>query len=164
MWVIQDGNIINLSTPHGMERLDVALACSGLRMLMTMAATIAATIILVPLPSWKRITLLLSIVPIALVSNMARILTTGWCYYLFPESTAKHIAHDWSGYLMMPLALVLVVLELALLAWLVPKKSADDRPVMPLLMVTQKDAGKRNQEVIGKSDRKTKKSQHLEEV
>ena len=79
MWVIQEGNVINLSTPHGMERLDVALACNGLRMLMTMAATVMATVILLPLPNWKRIALLLSIVPIALVSNMARIVATGWC-------------------------------------------------------------------------------------
>ena len=85
MWVIQEGNVINLSTAHGMERLDVALACNGLRMLMTMAATVMATVILIPLPNWKRIVLLLSIVPIALVSNMARIVATGWCYYLFKD-------------------------------------------------------------------------------
>ena len=80
VWVIQEGNVINLSTSHGVEHLDVALACNGLRMLMTMAATVTATIILIPLPRWKRITLLLSIVPIALVSNMVRIVATGWCF------------------------------------------------------------------------------------
>ena len=83
MWVIQEGNVINLTTAHGVERLDVALACNGLRMLMTMAATVTATVILLPLPNWKRIVLILSIVPIALVSNMARIVATGWCYYIF---------------------------------------------------------------------------------
>ena len=65
LWAIQEGNVINLTTPHGMEPLDVALACNGLRMLMTMAATITATIILIPLPTWKRIMLLVSAVPIA---------------------------------------------------------------------------------------------------
>ena len=58
MWVIQDGNVINLSTAHGMEKLDVALACNGLRMLMTMAATVIAAVIVIPLPHWKRIVLL----------------------------------------------------------------------------------------------------------
>ena len=87
-----------------MERLDVALACNGLRMLMTMAATVTATVILLPLPKWKRITLLLSIVPIALVSNMARIVATGWAYYMFEGPTAKHWVHDCAGWLMMPLA------------------------------------------------------------
>ena len=127
MWVIQEGNVINLTTSHGMERLDVALACNGLRMLMTMAATVTATVILLPLPNWKRIVLILSIVPIALASNMARIVATGWSYYLFAGETAKHLAHDWAGWLMMPLALALVGLELGILSWLVPKESEDDK-------------------------------------
>lgn len=142
MWVIQEGNVINLSTPHGMERLDVALACNGLRMLMCMAATVLAIVVLMPLPTWKRITLLLSIVPIALVSNMARIVTTGWCYYLVQGPTVKHRVHDWAGWLMMPLALALVGLELKILSWLVPKESEDDKPVIPGLNVTKKDFGK----------------------
>lgn len=129
MWVIQEGNVINFSTKHGMvERLDVALACNGLRMLMTMAATVTATMILIPLPNWKRVILLLSILPIALVSNMIRIVATGWSYYLITNSTAKHWAHDLSGWLMMPLALLLVLLELGVLSWLVPReeKAVDD--------------------------------------
>ena len=64
-----------------MEQLDVALACNGLKMLMTLAATVTATVMLLPLPTWKRIVLLLSTVPIAMISNMVRIVTTGWCYY-----------------------------------------------------------------------------------
>jgi exosortase len=142
MWVIQDGNVINLSTPRGMEQLDVALACNGLRMLMTMAATVTATIILIPLPKWKRITLLLSVVPIALVSNMVRIVATGWCYYLITDPTARHRVHDWSGWMMMPLALLLVLLELGVLSWLVPKESEDNKPVISLLNMTKNDSGK----------------------
>jgi exosortase len=149
VWVIQEGNVINLATAHGMERLDVALACSGLRMLMTMAATVTATVILLPLPIWKRIVLILSIVPIALASNMARIVATGWCYYLFTGDAAKHWAHDWAGWLMMPLALALIGLELSILSWLVPKLSEDDKLVIPALNMAKKDPGKqkkKNQE------------------
>jgi exosortase len=153
IWVIQEGNVINLNTSHGVERLDVALACNGLRMLMTMAATVVATVILLPLPNWKRIALILSIVPIALVSNMARIVATGWSYYLLEGETAKHWAHDWAGWLMMPLALALVGLELGILSWLVPKESEDDKPI-PVLNVQQlqeiqmprKDSGKKKKE------------------
>src|SRR5262249_4605052 len=61
-WVIQQGNILPLSTPFGTRPLDVALACSGLKMLMTLAATVTATIMLLPLPAWKRIVLLVSAV------------------------------------------------------------------------------------------------------
>jgi exosortase len=120
LWSIQEGNLIHLRTPHGMERLDVALACSGLRMLMMLAATVGATIILFPLPAWKRIILLLSAGPIALVTNMIRIVATGWCYRL---GWNRQAAHDWSGYLMMPLGILLVLLELRILSWLVPVES-----------------------------------------
>ena len=127
LWAIQEGNVIHLATPHGPMPLDVALACNGLRMLMTMAATITATIILIPLPNWKRITLLFSTVPIAMLSNMIRIVATGWCYYMITGPTAKEWAHDVSGWLMMPLALLLVWLELQLLSWLVPERDRGRR-------------------------------------
>jgi exosortase len=153
VWVIQEGNVINLATAHGMERLDVALACSGLRMLMTMAATVTATVILLPLPNWKRLVLILSIVPIALASNMARIVATGWCYYLFTGDAAKHWAHDWAGWLMMPLALALIGLELSILSWLVPKQSEDDKLIIPALDMAKKDSGKQK-----------KKNQDLDEI
>jgi exosortase len=138
-WAIQEGNVINLQTPHGTERLDVALACNGLRMLMTMAAVVVAILILVPLPTWKRIILLVSVVPIALLSNMFRIVGTGWCYYLMKDPGFKDWAHSVSGWLMMPLALVLVGLELAVLSWLVPDQDApasDDEKIV-LRMLTQ---------------------------
>jgi exosortase len=142
MWVIQDGNVINLSTAHGMEKLDVALACNGLRMLMTMAATVIAAVIVIPLPRWKRIVLVLSVVPVALVSNMARIVGTGWSYYLFEGAVARHSAHDWAGYMMMPLALALVGVELGVMSWLVPKENEDEKLVNPVLHVSKKDSGK----------------------
>jgi exosortase len=143
-WTVQEGNIIWLKTPFGMRPLDVALACNGLRMLMCMAATVTATVILVPLPNWKRIVLLLSAVPIAILSNMIRIVATGWCYYSIKGDRAQEWAHDISGWLMMPLALVLVGLELGILAWLVPEVTADEaedrKTVIPLL--TDRGSGK----------------------
>jgi exosortase len=145
-WAIRTGNVISVDTPLGMAPLDVALACNGLRMLMTMCATITATVVLVPMPTWKRVTLLLSAVPIALVSNMIRIVTTGWCYYLFTGPSAKEWAHDVSGWMMMPLALALVGLELGVLSWLVPdedlrveseERKEGKKPISPL--VTKKE-------------------------
>jgi exosortase len=126
-WVVQRGNVLGLETPFGPRPLDVAVACSGLKMLMTLAATVTATILLLDdLPRWKRIVLLLSAVPIALVSNIARIVTTAWCYYYLEGESGQHWAHDISGWMMMPLALILVALELQLLAWLAPKPTEDE--------------------------------------
>jgi exosortase len=145
LWAVQEGNIINLTTPRGPMPLDVALACNGLRMLTTMIATITATIILIPLPTWKRIVLLVSTVPIGLLSNMIRIVATGWLYYEIAGPKAKEWAHDLSGWLMMPLALALVGLELRLMSWLVPERTVeeeeDQKLVIPL--IHQKASGKK---------------------
>jgi exosortase len=147
LWAVQDGggNVIQLSTGKEgvMVPLDVAIACNGLHMLMTLAATVSATIALIPLPTWKRICLLLSVVPIALFSNMVRIVGTGWCYYLVEGAAAKEWAHDVSGWLMMPLALVLVAIELGILSWLVPKETEDDKPVIPFMYVHKTQSGKK---------------------
>jgi exosortase len=137
LWVVTEGNIIVLSTPHGSKLLEVALACNGLSMLMTLAATVTATIMLIPLANWKRIIVLASAIPIALLSNIIRIVATGWCYYYIEGERAKQFAHDWSGYLMMPLALVLVGIEVLILSWLAADGGEDDqtdaRPVDPIL-------------------------------
>ena len=93
-------------------------------MLMTLAATVTATVILIPLPTWKRFVVLASALPIALVSNIIRIVATGWCYHLIQGERPKKFAHDWSGYLMMPLALVLVGVEVLVLSWLAADSEA----------------------------------------
>lgn len=120
---LPEGNVITLAdNANGPKTLEVALACNGLSMLMTLAATVAATITLIPLPTWKRVVILVSAIPIALVSNIIRIVATGWCYTLVSGEHARQIAHDYSGYLMMPLALILVGLEVLVLSWLASEK------------------------------------------
>ncbi len=115
LWVMPEGNVILV----GNEQLEVAAACNGLSMLMSLAATVAATASLVPMAVWKRVVLLLSIIPIALGSNVLRIAATAWCYHRLGREVGKQYAHDWAGYLMMPMAMVMVGLELAILSWLV---------------------------------------------
>ena len=115
---------------------------------MTMAATITATIILIPLPTWKRITLLASTVPIAMLSNIIRIVATGWCYYAVTGPTAKQWAHDVSGWLMMPLALILVGLELKLLSWLAPDEArdTDEGQKLMIAMINERASLKKTQQ------------------
>jgi exosortase/archaeosortase family protein len=125
------------------KALEVALACNGLSMLMTLAATVTATIILFPLPNWKRFVVLASAIPIALLSNIIRIVATGWCYHAVEGEQAKQFAHDWSGYLMMPLALLLVGLEVIILSWLAAdsgeKAKLASRPIAPVMPRSAKD-------------------------
>jgi exosortase len=115
LWVVAEGNVILV----GADMLEVAAACNGLSMLMCLAATVTAMTILVEMALWKRIVLLASIIPVALISNILRITATAWCYHLFGSEVGGHFAHDAAGWLMMPMALILVGLELSLLSWLV---------------------------------------------
>jgi exosortase len=136
LWASAEGNVIILrETPFGPRTMNVAEACNGLSMLMTLAATVVATIMLVPMANWKRIVVLASAIPIALVSNIVRIVVTGWFYHLFEGEAAKQRAHDWTGIiLMMPLALLLVALELVVLSWLAgdsqPEGQESSRPIL----------------------------------
>ena len=124
LWVMSEGNVILV----GNERLEVAAACNGLSMLMSLAATVAAAASLVPMSNLKRAVLLLSIIPIALASNILRIAATAWCYHAFGANVGSKYAHDLAGWLMMPTAMALVALELAVVSWLVIESDEEERP------------------------------------
>ncbi len=154
---IADGHVINL--PDALQdarTLEVALACNGLSMLMTLAATVTVTVILFPLSTLKRTVVLLSTIPIALLSNIIRIAATGWCYYLI-QGRGKTIAHDWSGYFMMVLAVVLVYLEIRLVSWLTGDTGADshepDRPILAIITHAKTDRlnSSRDQQISNRS-------------
>jgi exosortase len=67
------GNTISIDTLK--EPLEVAEACSGLRMLTIFGAMCVAMIMIVERPWWDKLVIFLSIVPIALMSNVIRIVT-----------------------------------------------------------------------------------------
>ena len=115
LWVMPEGNVIMV----GSEQLEVAAACNGLSMLMSLAATVAATASIVPMANIKRLVLLASIIPIALASNVLRISATAWCYYHFGAKVGSEYAHDAAGWLMMPTAMAFVGLELMVMSWLI---------------------------------------------
>jgi exosortase len=130
LWVMPEGNVIMV----GNERLEVAAACNGLSMLMSLAATVAATASLVPMANWKRLILLPSIIPIALGSNVLRITATAWCYHKFGAEVGSKYAHDAAGWLMMPTAMILVGLELAIMSWLIVESEESDLQENRLLL------------------------------
>lgn len=126
LWVIAEGNVIHV----GADRLEVAEACSGLSMMVTLAATVAAVVLVASLRPWKRAVLLGSIVPVAVGSNVLRIAATAWCYRRFGAAAGGRFAHDAAGWLMMPAALALVGLEMAALGWAFVEEEAVDEPTL----------------------------------
>ncbi len=96
--------------------LDVADACSGLRMSTIFGAMSVALAMMINRPWWDRLAILLSAIPVALFTNVIRITVTALLYMAFPESEAvKHYVHDWAGLAMMPIAMGILWLELQLL-------------------------------------------------
>ena len=114
---ISEGNIILIEEQH----LFVEEACSGLGMLMTFFALATAMAMVVQAPWRDRLILIASAIPIAILANVSRITATGVAYHLAgKDSTLAHmIYHDLAGWLMMPLALALLWLELKFLANLI---------------------------------------------
>jgi exosortase len=124
------GNIINLTDASG-HTIDLGVidACSGLKMLIVFFCLTTAVAILIDRPIGERLLILLSTLPIALACNIARITTTGVAHVVLGEWWANKVFHDWAGWLMMPLALSLLWLELKLLGALFIDETPDRDPV-----------------------------------
>jgi exosortase/archaeosortase family protein len=132
--VLAEGNRIIV----GQEELEVARACNGLSMLLSFLTLITAAAILVDRPILDRFVLLASAIPIALVSNILRISITAWCFHRFGTDEllmpgGYRLPHDWAGYLMMPIALIIVFgIELPLLSWLLVEAPDDGESYSPI--------------------------------
>lgn len=93
--------------------LDVAEACSGMRLLMAFFALGVAMAYLHYRPIWQRIVLLASTIPIAIICNILRVTVTGFIYVLISPVYAQGLYHDLLGMAMLPVAFGLY----GLLAW-----------------------------------------------
>ena len=87
--------------------LDVADACSGMRLVMAFVALGVAMAYLHWRPVWQRLVLLASTLPIAILCNIVRVTITGFIYILGNPKYAQGIYHDMLGMLMLPLAFIL---------------------------------------------------------
>jgi len=103
-----EGNTILL----GDQRLEVAAACSGLRIFIGILALACAYIIAVRRPWWEKVILLASAVPVALTANALRIVGTGLLYQHASASMAKSFSHDLAGWAMIPVAAALFAMIL----------------------------------------------------
>ena len=107
---LAEGNIIQIDE----VRLGVVDACSGLGMLMTFFALSTAVAVVIDRRVTDKLFIVASAVPIALIANVARITATGVAHCAWGPGAGQFL-HDWAGWLMMPLALGLLWLELRFL-------------------------------------------------
>ena len=115
-WVRREGNVIQLNET---TQVAVAEACNGLRMLTAFVVVAAALAMLVNRPVWQKAIVTLSSVPIAIVANTMRLIATVLLMHLMNSTAADTFFHDFAGLVMMPVAIMILLGELALLRWLV---------------------------------------------
>jgi exosortase len=102
--VLRDGNILVMSN----YSLEVVDACSGIRSLMTLVALAVAYGFLTDSRRWVRYALAILMVPNAIVCNAIRIVGAGMLAHRFGPSAAEGFLHEFSGWVVFLLALVLM--------------------------------------------------------
>jgi len=111
VWVLQlvglpafnTGNVITV----GSHRLEVAQACSGLRLFLGVTAMAYAYILFSAKTWWTRIAIVLAAAPIAIGANVARIVVTGVLLQWTTTKAAAHQVHDAAGLIVVPLSALL---------------------------------------------------------
>lgn len=112
---IRDANLILIDE----VKLGVVDACSGLKMMVTFAAFSVGAVLLMRRTRFEKLMVLFGIIPIAIASNVLRIAATGLCYVALTDKATLDFLHDLFGWLMMPVGLALLGLEVWVLKRLV---------------------------------------------
>ncbi len=121
---IAEGNVIVVND----ARIGVTEACSGMSMLMVFFAfSTAAALFIHDRPKWERLLVVASAVPIAIIANVTRITTTGMLYATGYAKLADMVFHDFAGWMMIPMALGILWLELLIASRIVIIE--DDAPM-----------------------------------
>lgn len=119
--VLREGNVITLNGTV----LAVAEACNGLRMLTSFLVISSMVALLVNRNIITKVIIVLSGIPIALLCNTIRLTLTSIAFTVLESERWRMLFHDFGGYAMMPLALLIVILELKLISNIVvrPKEA-----------------------------------------
>ncbi len=98
----QAETVISLWTLGGETRqLNVEEACSGMRLIMAFGALAVATSYLSDRPTWQRVILMLSALPVAIFCNLLRVVITGVLYHRGYPEYAQGLFHTFTGLLML---------------------------------------------------------------
>ncbi|TWT56249.1 Transmembrane exosortase [Allorhodopirellula solitaria] len=97
---VSEGHVIWIAD----QRLMVEEACSGLRIFIGVAALACFWAASIQRSWWDRLVLLASVIPLAIFVNAMRIVAVGLLYQWFGSEDKRALIHDWTGYLMIPVA------------------------------------------------------------
>ena len=107
---VDRGNVITLAETE----LGVVEACSGLRMMMLFVTVCVGAAFWIRRSWWEKALLVLCAAPIAILANVFRITLTSLLYQFTSPEFASAVFHDFAGALMMPFAVLILWMILAL--------------------------------------------------
>ena len=99
---LREGNVILLANTS----LEVAEACSGIRSLISLLALSVVFAYFSQNSTWKRILLVLSTFPIAIIANAARVTGTGILAHHYGDKVAQGFFHGFSGWILFVVAFI----------------------------------------------------------
>lgn len=95
--------------------LEVADACSGIRSLLSLLALSVALAVFSQRTLLKRFLLIVAAIPIAIVTNMFRVIATGFLAQYYGAAAAEGFFHEFAGMAVFVLAMLLLVVTSILL-------------------------------------------------
>jgi len=107
----REGNIIDL----GFTQLQVVDACSGLRYLFPLVAMGALLAYHYRVGLWKGVVLVVSSIPVTILTNSLRLASVGVLYKSLGAKAAQGFFHDFSGWLIFLVSLAILLGELWML-------------------------------------------------
>ena len=105
--VIRSGSSIHAA--NGSFALEVADPCSGIRSLLAMTALTAAYAYFIGGSVWKKLILFASAIPLAIAGNIVRVMSIAVVARFAGQEMAIHYYHDYSGYLIFAVAVILLL-------------------------------------------------------
>lgn len=106
--VAQVGTAI-YSVPPGQYEFDVADPCSGLRSLLALTALTAVYANVMMRGQWRKWILFSASIPVAVAGNIARLVALIFVAEVAGEEVASSIVHDYSGFVVFFVAIVLMI-------------------------------------------------------
>jgi exosortase D (VPLPA-CTERM-specific) len=111
MPVTRTGNVIDL----GFVQLQVVEACSGLHSLISLVVLSLLLVYFLKDHIWKRVVLLISSVPLAILTNSMRIAMTAILHKHFGHDIAQGFFHGFSGLVIFLISIPVLIIEMKIL-------------------------------------------------
>jgi exosortase D (VPLPA-CTERM-specific) len=119
MSAYREGNIIDL----GFTQLQVVDACSGLRYLIPLLLMGILMAYFYRAALWKRIVIVLSAIPLSIITNSLRIAFTAILYPSMGPAAAEGFFHDFSGWAIFVVSFLGILSEIWILGKIMPQPS-----------------------------------------